>query len=159
MTREDAVRLENDPQNPCVGCGPEHPTGLRLAFQRRGDAVETTLEATERHQGWPGRLHSGILYLAMLETANWTVYGATGRVGLPTRTSALGLQRWVRVGETLTLTGRKDSANVVRVEATDAEGRPVATLERAYDLVDRATFLERMGYDEVPAGLEEALPE
>lgn len=159
MTREDAARLENDPQNPCVGCGPEHPAGLRLAFERRGEVVGTTLRAEDRHQGWPGRLHSGILYLAMLETANWTVYGTTGRVGLPTRTSALGLQRWVRTGETLTLTGRRDAANVVRVEAADGAGALVATLERAYDLVDRATFLKRMGYDEVPAGLEEALPE
>jgi len=121
--------------------------------------VETRLAAAEHHQGWPGRLHSGVLYLAMLETANWTVYGLTGRVGLPTRTSALGLARWVRVGETLTLTGRRDAEGAVRVEAADAEGRVVATLERAYEMVDRATFLTRMGYDEVPAGLEEALPE
>ena len=156
---DDGTFLENDARNPCVGCGPGNPVGLRLQFRRRGDAVHARLAATELHQGWPGRLHSGILYLAMLETANWTLYGLAGRVGLPTRTSALGLQRWVRVGETLTLTGRRDAENVVRVEATDAEGRPVATLERAYDLVDRATFLRRMGYDEVPAGLEEALPE
>lgn len=156
--RDEGTPLENDPRNPCVGCGPENPVGLRLAFRRLGDRVETRLAATEVHQGWPGRLHSGILYLAMLETANWTLYGLTGRVGLPTRTSALGAQRWVRVGETLTLAGRRDADGVVRVEATDADGRPVATLERAYDLVDRATFLRRMGYDEVPAGLEEALP-
>lgn len=150
--------LETDPRNPCVGCGPENPVGLRLQFRRVGDRVETRLAATERHQGWPGRLHSGILYLAMLETANWTLYGMTGRVGLPKSTSALGLQGWVRVGETLTLTGRREDGNVVRVDATDDAGRPVATLERAYDLVDRATFLKRMGYDEMPAGLEEALP-
>lgn len=158
MTTE-GVLLENDPRNPCVGCGPEHPTGLRLAFRRRGDRVETTLLATDLHQGWPGRLHSGILYLAMLETANWTIYGLLGRVGLPTRTSALGLTRWVRVGETLTLTGRKEGEGLVRVEATDEAGTSLATLERTYELVDRATFLRRMGYDEVPAGLEEALPE
>lgn len=156
---DEGTPLENDPRNPCVGCGPENPAGLGLAFRRVGDRVETRLVATDLHQGWPGRLHSGILYLAMLETANWTLYGLAGRVGLPTRTGALGLQRWVRVGETLMLAGRREGETLVRVEATDAQGRLVATLERAYDLVDRATFLRRMGYDEMPPGLEEALPE
>lgn len=155
--------LENDPANPCVGCGPEHPHGLRLAFARDGDAVTTTLAATPDRQGWPGRLHSGLLYLAMLETANWTLFGLRGRVGLPVRTSALDAARWVAVGETLTLRGRlaadAPGAATVRVDATDAKGARVAGLERAYDLPDRATFLARMGYDRVPAGLEDALPE
>lgn len=154
--------LENDPANPCVGCGPLHPHGLRLAFAQEGDAVRTSLDATADRQGWPGRLHSGLLYLAMLETANWTLFGLRGRVGLPTRTGALEAARWVAVGERLTLRGRlaRDTpdAALVRVEATDEQGRHVASLERAYDLPDRKTFLARMGYAEVPPGLEEALP-
>lgn len=158
-----AVALENDPRNPCVGCGPEHPTGLRLAFRREGDLVLATLDASDRYQGWPGRLHSGILYLAMLETANWTLFGLRGRVGLPLRTSALDAKRWVATGESLTLRGRLAASSAAtataRVEATDGEGRLVALLERDYDLPDRATFLKRMGYTAVPAGLEEALPE
>lgn len=157
------VALENDPRNPCVGCGPEHPTGLRLQFHRQGDTVATLLAAAARHEGWPGRLHSGILYLALVETANWTLYGLRGRVGIPTRTSALEAKRWVATGEALTLTGRltlsTENHAKARVEATDAEGRLVAALERDYDLPDRATFLKRLGYDKVPVGLEGALPE
>ncbi|HWG90937.1 MAG TPA: hypothetical protein VNZ52_08845 [Candidatus Thermoplasmatota archaeon] len=157
------VALENDPRNACVGCGPEHPTGLRLAFRREGDTVATTLEATGRHEGWPGRLHSGILYLAMLETANWTLYGLRERVGLPVRTSALEAKRWVATGETLTLTGRLtplgDGGARAQVEATDGTGNQVAVLEREYALPDRATFLRRMGYDALPPGLEGLLPE
>ncbi|HYM40936.1 MAG TPA: hypothetical protein VEY12_12480 [Thermoplasmata archaeon] len=157
------VALENDPRNPCVGCGPEHPTGLRLTFRREGDAVATTLAASGRFQGWPGRLHSGILYLAMLETANWTLFGLLGRVGLPVRTSALDAKRWVATGETLLLTGRLipsgETAARARIEATDAKGSLVAVLERDYDLPDRATFLKRMGYTAVPSGLEDAMPE
>ncbi|HVM44993.1 MAG TPA: hypothetical protein VM582_03570 [Candidatus Thermoplasmatota archaeon] len=161
--RAAPVPLENDPRNPCVGCGPEHPAGLRLSFQREGDAVTTALAATERVIGWPGRLHSGILYLAMLETANWTLYGLRGRVGIPTRTSALEAKRWVATGETLTLAGRLTASDAraarARVEARDASGALVASLERDFDLPDRATFLARMGYDAVPPGLEDALPE
>lgn len=155
--------LENDPRNPCIGCGPENASGLRLSFRREGDAVATTLVAEPRFAGWPGRLHSGMLYLAMLETANWTLYGLKGRVGLPVRTSALDARRWVATGETLTLAGRLHGAGhataEARVEAVDAQGRLVAALTREYELPDRATFLRRMGYAEVPAGLEDALPE
>lgn len=159
----EPVPLENDSRNPCVGCGPEHPSGLHLAFTRQGDRVSTALVASERHQGWPGRLHSGILYLALLETSNWTLFGFQNRVGIPTRTSALGTKRWVAVGETLILSGRltapAGTTAQVRVEALDGKGQTVATLERDYDLPDRSTFLKRMGYSTCPPGLEEALPE
>jgi hypothetical protein len=152
------VPLENHPGNPCIGCGPEHPTGLRLAFRREGDAVTTTFAASGRYQGFPGRLHSGILYLALLETANWTVYGLQGRVGIPVRTTALEAKRWVATGEALTLAGRvvpADGETVrVRIEAMDAQSAVVASLERDYDILDRATFLVRMGYKTMPPAFE-----
>ncbi len=158
-----SVPLENDPRNPCVGCGPEHPSGLHLAFRREGDAVVSTFVASGRFQGWPNRLHSGILFLAMLESANWTVYGLRGRIGLPVRTSALDAKRWVSTGETLTLTGRltgtDPAAAHARIEATDAKGAVVATLDRDYELPDQATFLKQMGYEAVPVALEGTLPE
>lgn len=158
-----SVPLENDPRNTCAGCGPEHPTGLRLAFRREGDAVTTVLAASPQREGLPGRLHSGLLYLAMLETANWTLYGLRGRVGVPVRTTALDARRWVATGESLALAGRLASSEAAtaraRVDATDAEGRLVASLERDFDLPDRATFLARLGYDAVPPGYEDALPE
>src|SRR2546422_2873880 len=95
---ESDVALENDGTNPCFGCGPRNPRGLRLSFHRVGDRVETMLLADVTMEGWPGRLHSGILYTAMLETANWTVFGITGRIGIPVRTSGRRLQRRVPAG-------------------------------------------------------------
>ncbi|HVL47687.1 MAG TPA: hypothetical protein VM889_03935 [Candidatus Thermoplasmatota archaeon] len=157
-----ATPLENTPGNPCVGCGPEHPTGLRLAFEREGDIVRTRFEATASREGWPDRLHSGLLYLAMLETANWTLYGLGGRVGIPARTSALDAKRWVATGETLILAGRavapREREAAILVEAKDATGASVASLSREYDLPSRAEFLRRMGYERMPAGFEDALP-
>lgn len=154
--------LENDASNPCIGCGPHNPVGLRLAFHREDDAVTAALAMTEHWQGWPGRLHSGVLYTAMLECANWTVYGLKGRIGLPTSTSALGLRRWVGIDEPLALRGRivedGQEALVVRVEATTHASEVVAELSRRFTLPDRASFLAKMGYDEVPSGLEGALP-
>jgi len=60
-SEESGMALENDEANPCFGCGPRNPRGLRLSFHRVGDRVETMLLADVTMEGWPGRLHSGIL--------------------------------------------------------------------------------------------------
>ena len=154
--------LENDPLNPCIGCGPENPRGLRLAFHREGDVVTSALDAEPAMQGWPRRLHSGILYTALLETANWTVYGMKRRPGLPVRTGALALARWVATGERLRLVGRLRDTGArtatVTAEALDAEGKLVASLERDYDLPDGKEFAARMGYETMPAELDGLFP-
>lgn len=154
VKQESGVALENDDANPCFGCGPGNPRGLRLSFRRLGDRVETGLLADVTMEGWPGRLHSGILYTAMLETANWTVYGIAGRIGVPVRTSALSLQRWVPTGTRLRIAGRAKSTAVnnltVAVEAFVSDGPSVAALDRDFILPNRREFLEKMGYEEIP---------
>ena len=119
--------------------------------------------ASGRFQGWPERLHSAILYLAMLETANWTVYGLRGRVGVPVRTSALDAKRWIATGESITLRGKltssEDSSAHAKIEASDERANLVAVLERDYELLGREAFLKRMGYETVPPALADALPE
>lgn len=152
--------LDNDPANPCFGCGPENPLGLRLAFESVGGRVRSRLRVTDAMQGWPRRLHSGLLYLAMIETANWTVYDALGRIGLPVRTSALDAKRWVAVGETVALAGTWDAAaRVARIEAHDEKGALVAMLEREYVLPTRAEFRAKMGADSLPPEFEDLIPE
>ncbi len=104
-------------------------------------------------EGWPERLHSGILYTAMLETANWTVFGVTGRIGVPVRTSALSLQRWVPTGTRLRIAGRamhKDLKSLTVAVEASSDGQSVATLDRDFVLLNRREFLERMGYEQVP---------
>lgn len=155
--------MENDPRNDCVGCGPANEHGLRLRFETTETGARAAFHAAPHLQGWPGRLHSGMLYTAMLETANWSLFASVGRVGLPTSTGALEASRWVATGETLSLEGacsRQDdgTAHVV-VEAFDAAGKRVAKIERRYALPDRKTFLAKMGYDEVPPGFEDLIPE
>lgn len=159
-TREKTL-LENDPKNPCVGCGPNNPRGLRLEFRRERQRVTTELVADGTLEGWPNRLHSGVLYLAMLDTANWTVYGLHDRVGLPVQTSALSLHRWVPTGTRLRLEGvehpQKAGLNVA-VEAHDSEGL-VARLDRSYILTNRAEFERRLGYPALPEVLRELVPD
>lgn len=152
--------LENDPDNPCIGCGPDNPAGLRLTFFRDGDRVRSELTVEPHHQGWPGRMHSAVLYLALVETMNWTLYGLTGTVGLARETGPLHYERRVGVGDRLELVGAVTDPDVpaLRVEAVDEAGRRVGWLERTYEVLPEHAFLERMGYDAVPAGLEGCFP-
>ena len=164
MADEQSSRaLENDSANPCFGSGPGNPRGLRLSFRRIGDRVETPLLADVTMEGWPGRLHSGILYTAMLETANWTVYGIMGRIGVPVRTSALSLQRWVPTGTRLRIAGHSKSTGpkslAVAVEAFPLDGPPIASLDRDFVLPNRREFLEKMGYAEIPEVFADLIPE
>ena len=157
------MALENDEANPCFGCGPRNPRGLRLSFRRVGDHVETSFLADVTMEGWPGRLHSGILYTAMLETANWTVFGVTGRIGIPVRTSALSLQRWVPSGTRLRIAGRAKSTGpsnlTMALEAFPSDGQSIATLERDFVLPNRQELLDRMGYEGIPALFAGLVPE
>ncbi|HUR67635.1 MAG TPA: hotdog fold domain-containing protein [Candidatus Thermoplasmatota archaeon] len=154
------MMLDNDPANLCIGCGPENPIGLRLQFEATPEGARTRLVVRPEHQGAPERLHSGLLYLAMLETANWSVFARLGRIGLPTMTGAIETLRWVPVGETLTIAGRWDAqSRAVSVEAAEAKGAPVARLRREFALPGRAEFMQRMGYATLPRALEGLLPE
>jgi hypothetical protein len=162
-TKESGVALENDEANPCFGCGPQNPRGLRLSFRRIGDRVETQFLADVTMEGWPERLHSGILYTAMLETANWTVFGITGRIGIPVRTSALSLHRWVPTGTGIRIAGRAKntgpSSLAVALEASTSDGQVVANLDRDFVLPNRREFLEKMGYEEIPAAFAGLIPD
>ena len=149
--------LENDNHNACIGCGPTNPIGLKLQFRRESDHVVSHFTPDARHQGWPERLHSGILYLAMLETANWTIYGLHGRPGCPTKTSPLELLGRVPIGATITLAGRLDphaTSNNVRVEAR-LDHNLIATLQREFDFPTRTEFAKRMGYQTIPQSVHE----
>ncbi len=160
---EPVVVLENDETNPCFGCGPRNPRGLQLAFRRVGNRVETELLADVTMEGWPGRLHSGILYTAMLEAANWTVFGIAGRIGFPVRTSALNLKRWVPTGTRLRIVGRSKTTDPkgvsVALEAVTSDGLSVAALDRDFVLPNRREFLDKMGYEEIPEAFTGLIPE
>lgn len=154
--------LENDPHNACVGCGPANPRGLQLAFERSDEGARSTFTPQAWMEGWPGTTHTAFLYMALIETMNWTVYARRDRAGLPTRTGALEMRRRVATGETLTLVGRalRDAPDALhaQADALDASGTLVARLEREYDFPDREGFARRMGYATLPATVADVLP-
>lgn len=93
---------------PCFGCAPDHPTGLRLRFEKGvgpdGAAfVETTWRPDDRFQGPPGIVHGGIVATLADEVAAWAVIALTGRFGFTTRFEG-AIRRPLRPG--VDVTGR-----------------------------------------------------
>ena len=57
-TRAIQVQL---PDQPCWGCGPNNPHGLRIKSYWSGDTTVCTWQPEPYHTGWPGILNGGIL--------------------------------------------------------------------------------------------------
>ena len=108
----------------CFACGPRNPSGLQLLFERDGDRVTTTYQATERHQGFPGHLHGGVITALLDEVMS--------------RVSLLE-DRW-------TMTARMDVKFRLPV-ITDVRVKAMAEKTR-----ETRGFLEARGWVELPDG-------
>ena len=145
--RPRMVLLENPPESPCFGCGPRHPRGLHLAFERltAADGIdEIVCECTPQADeiGWPGLMHTGLLFLVTMETSYWAALTLGGRVHTMTGPATYEPLRLPRVGRTFQVRARLDgyAGENLRVHAVaeDANGRPHATLTSAWRRASRA---------------------
>ncbi len=108
----------------CFACGRRNPGGLHLDFDVSKDRAETTYTGEQRHQGYDGTLHGGIVAALLDETMGWAIFrqgvwGVTARL-------ALSFKRPVPVGEELRVVGE-----VVRDRGRAIETR--GTVSRASD--------------------------
>jgi acyl-coenzyme A thioesterase PaaI-like protein len=89
------------PTKPCFGCGPQHPYGFHLRYQREAGGVVATFTPGDKYQGPPGIMHGGLVSTVADETAAWALIERTGKFGFTTSFEAK-LRRPVRIGvETL----------------------------------------------------------
>lgn len=135
------------PDQPCFGCSPAHPIGLRLTFAREGDAVTTRFVPSERYQGPPGIMHGGLVMTAADELAAWTVIGLRERFGF-TGAMEARLLRPVRVGVEVLGVGRivRDSSRIVRVAVTlSQQGEEAFRGEFSFAVLDEAAATKMLG--------------
>jgi acyl-coenzyme A thioesterase PaaI-like protein len=71
--------MKNDKHRKCFGCGDENPTGLGLNFAYLEDKVRAEFIASEDHQGFPGRVHGGIISAILDEAMGYAAGRAAGR--------------------------------------------------------------------------------
>ena len=69
----------------CFACGRQNPTGLHLDFDVSKDRATARYTGLERHQGYDGYLHGGVVTALLDETMGWAffqrgVWGVTARL-------------------------------------------------------------------------------
>jgi len=142
----------------CVGCGLDHPTGLRVVVTAGdGLTLSGSFTVTEDHQGAPGLAHGGMLTLAFDEVLGSLIW----LVGVPAVTGHLetDFRRPVPVGTTLHITAQVDgqSGRKLYVSAAgraDAPDGPVAVRANAvFVIVGAEHFVAHGRPEDVDAAL------
>jgi len=115
----------------CFICGATNPIGLGLTFWQSETEVWTEFTPDERHQGYPGYLHGGILYAVLDEVTGRAAYLQGGWV-VTGRAEVRYLQP-VAIGEPLRCRGWIVAARSRALELAGearrlADGALVATL-------------------------------
>ena len=66
----------------CFGCGPAHPTGLRVRCFRTDDGVVSPVLVPTEYAGPPGAAHGGIIAAYLDEICAGAVLHGTGKVAV-----------------------------------------------------------------------------
>ncbi len=145
--------LENPAESPCFGCGPRHPRGLRLVFDRRtapdgAEEVVCEYAAKPDEIGWPGLMHIGLLFMVMMETSYWAALTRGGRVHTATGPMSFEPLRLPRVGKTFRagarIVGRDGARLRITCVAEDEAGKRHATMTSGWQRATRSAA-ERAG--------------
>lgn len=139
--------LDNPIENPCFGCGPRHPRGLRLNFERRraddgADEVVVTYAPKPDEIGWPTLMHTGLHFLVLYEVSYWGAWELGGKVMNSHGDSVFNQQRLPRTGKPFTAAARlgekTEEGFCMDAVSTSAEGKPCATLKTLWRPASRA---------------------
>ena len=135
------------PGQPCFGCGPDHPIGFRLAFEREGDDVVTRFVPTERYQGPPGIMHGGLVATLADEIAAWSIIALLGKFGF-TAQMTCKLHKPVRIDVPIVGRGTivRDARRIVQTRARIQQNDEDAfTGDFTFAILDRAAAEKMLG--------------
>ncbi len=145
--------LENPPENPCFGCGPRHPRGLRLRFESvagRDGAPEVRVEFSPKPDeiGWPTLFHHGLHFTVLYESSYWAALTLGGKLWVSVGPLTYTADRLPRVGRRYEARARITMTSpdrlTVRAASSSLDGRPCGSLESTWRPARRAV-VERAG--------------
>jgi uncharacterized protein (TIGR00369 family) len=131
----------------CFACGRLNPSGLHLDFDVSTDRATARYTGLQRHQGYDGTVHGGVVTALLDETMGWAIFhqgvwGVTARINVT-------FKRPIVVGEELVVTGE-----VVRDRGRGIETKGTVTRAAGGDLLAEATALFLRMPDDRRAELE-----
>jgi len=102
----------------CFACGRLNPAGLHLDFEVAENSATARYVALQRHQGYDGALHGGVLAALLDEAMGWAIFhqgiwGVTAKLAVTFRQPAV-------VGEELAVTGTVVRKRGRAIETTGA---------------------------------------
>ena len=151
--------LENPSESPCFGCGPRHPRGLHLEFERvdapDGESeVQTRFVPKPDEVGWPGLFHHGLHFLVLNEVAYWAALTLTGKIWVLQGPATYSFDRLPRVGQVHLARARivESTPERLSIRATTEteQGKPCGSVVAPWRLSSRSAVerahLELPGY-------------
>src|SRR5205814_10230461 len=120
----------------CFACGRRNPTGLQLDFDVSTDRATARYTGLQRHQGYDGTLHGGVVTALLDETMGWAIFhqgvwGVTAKITVTFRQP-------VTIGEDLRVVGEiaRDRGRLIETRGTVERAGDGTVLAEA-----EATFL------------------
>lgn len=106
----------------CFACGQRNLAGLQMVFRQQGNRISADFLPQERHQGFPGLVHGGIMASLLDETLGRT--GALRREWLMTGTLDIRFRRPAAIGQPLRAWGEILRERRGAIEARGALEQP-----------------------------------
>ncbi len=88
----------------CFVCGETRLGRLGVRFKIANRTVKATFTPTEKHVGFPGIVHGGIITALLDEAMVWAIYAATGQFALSTEIT-VRFRKPLPVGQTIEIVG------------------------------------------------------
>src|SRR6266550_94325 len=112
-----------DFQHWCFACGQLNDGGMHLDFEVSRDRAEARYTALQRHQGYDGVLHGGVVTALLDEAMGWAIFhqgiwGVTARINVSFRLP-------VPVGEEIRVVGEvtRDRGRLIETHGTVSRAR------------------------------------
>lgn len=124
----------------CFACGGDNDRGLHMTFRREGERTVCDYAPEDYQQGYPGRMHGGVVATLIDDAMGWAIYhagawGATARLNVRYR-------KPVPLGERLRIEAwvvkNRNRLMEVRAEVHDSRGALLAEGEGTFMKLDEA---------------------